>query len=179
VINQPSQVVAVSPEEDAVIIFRIDGNSSTAKASVDEFTSQEGMTINEQGNTQSSGEWPAYYADVTVQDEQQNIGLLVYAVEMDGRVYRFINYTTEGKYDAIRPQFENTSSSFDKLTDPELLQINPVRLQTETVNRTDQFRNFLPSNLPMDIDPEEIAIVNQVTLDDEIQSGTKIKLPRQ
>lgn len=179
VINQPSQVVAVSPEEDAVIIFRIDGNSSTAKASVDEFTSQEGMTINEQSNTQSSGEWPAYYADVTVQDEQQNIGLLVYAVELDGRVYRFINYTSEGKYDTIRPQFENTSANFDKLTDPELLQINPVRLQTETVNRTDQFRNFLPSNLPMDIDPEEIAIVNQVSLDDEIQSGTIIKLPRQ
>ncbi|MEX2435188.1 MAG: M48 family metalloprotease [Balneolaceae bacterium] len=179
VINQPSQVVAVSPEEDAVIIFRIDGNSTTAKASVDEFTSQEGMIINEQGNTQSSGEWPAYYADVTVEDEQQNIGLLVYAVEMDGRVFRFINYTSEEKYDTIRPQFENTSSSFDELTDPELLQINPVRLQTETVNRTDQFRNFLPSNLPMDIDPEEIAIVNQVSLDDEIQSGTKIKIPRQ
>lgn len=179
VINQPSQVAAVSPEEDAVIIFRIDGNSSTVKASVDEFTAQEGMTINEQGNTQSSGEWPAYYADVTVQDEQQNIGLLVYAVEMDGRIYRFINYTTEGKFDTILPQFENTTSGFDKLTDPELLQINPVRLQTETVNRTDQFRNFLPSDLPMDIDPEEIAIVNQVSLDDEIQSGTTIKLPRQ
>lgn len=179
VINQPSQVAAVSPEEDAVIIFRIDGNSSTVKASVDEFTAQEGMTINEQGNTQSSGEWPAYYADVTVQDEQQNIGLLVYAVEMDGRIYRFINYTKEGKFDTILPQFENTTSGFDKLTDPELLQINPVRLQTETVNRTDQFRNFLPSDLPMDIDPEEIAIVNQVSLDDEIQSGTTIKLPRQ
>lgn len=179
VINQPTQVVMVSPSEDAVMIFRMDGESTSAQQSVEAFTSQEGISVQESGATQSSDQWSAYQAIADLDDGEQPLTVHVYAVEHGGNIYRFINYTLPDNFDGYVDNFMETTSSFDALTDQNILNIQPVRLQVVEVNQRQTFRNLLPSSMPMDIEAEDLAIINQVYLDDQIEAGTLIKIPVQ
>lgn len=178
-INQQQQVVLVSPSEDAVIIFRIDGESETPRNSIQQFTGQEGITVNSQGEAQSSGRFPAYRADVTIAQQEGKLRAIVYALEFGDQIFRFINYTPEGKFSSYQDVFTGVPSEFDRLTDESLLNIQPVRLQLVQTDRSGPFSSFLPDPLPMDIAPEDIAIINQVQLETTIDSGRFLKIPVQ
>lgn len=178
-INQPAQVVLVGPSENAVIIFRIDGESESARSSVQTFIAQEGITVNTQAATESSNAHTAHTADVTIAQQEGNLRAIVYAVEFDGNVYRFINYTTTDRFDSFAEQLQSVPANFDRLTDEDILSINPVRIQLVQADRTASFRSFLPQQLPMNISDEDVAIINQVQLDDTIERGTTLKIPVQ
>ena len=178
-INQPSQLVYVNPDGDAVMILRIDSQSATPRQSVEQLISQDGFEVQNQGEAQSSGRWQAYEADAVLEDENGRLGINVYAVQYDGRIYRFINYTTESKFSALSPVFASVTGAFDELTDERLLNIQPVRLQVSQVERDTPFSELLPSQLPMNIDADELAILNQVSMNDIISAGTYIKIPVQ
>lgn len=177
-INQPSQVVLLSPEQDAVMILRIDNESSNARESVQSFLSANNIETDDQRANQS-GNLTAYEANFFIQDENQNLGVNIYALEYGSRVYRFINYTERNKFDSMKPRFAETTGGFRQLDDQRILNINPVRLSIRQLDRDTRFRDLLPQSLPMNIAPEEIAIVNQVYLDDTVAAGTFVKIPVQ
>ncbi len=179
VINQATQVGMISPSEDAIMILRIDSEASSPRASVLEFTSQEGITVVNEGETLSSGEWPAYEADATAASQGNEFGLYVYAVEYGDNIYNFLNYTSSSAYDNYKSVFTRTTNGFDKLTEEKYLNIEPVRLRIVEADRRAPFREFLPDPLPMGNQPQDIAIVNQVDLDEMIEPGTKLKIPAQ
>ncbi|MCH8547506.1 MAG: M48 family metalloprotease [Balneolaceae bacterium] len=179
VINQPSQVVYVGHEGQSVMILRIDSQSSTAKASVENFIGQEGFELIDQQEAVSSEGLTAYEANFTVSDEQGNLGVNIYAVEYDGRIYRFINYTQQNRFSDTLETFRNVTGAFDELTEERILNINPVRLQIIQVEERIRFSDLLPSELPMNIEADEVAIINQVDLDDMIEPGRYIKIPVQ
>lgn len=179
VINQKAQVVFVGPDGNQVMILRIDSQSSTARESVERYIGQEGFELIDQQETQNSGELTGYEANFNVQDQQGRLGVNIYAVEFDGRVYRFINYTEESRFSSALETFRSVTGSFDELTDEEIINIRPVRLQISQTEEPARFRDLLPSELPMNIDPEDVAIINQVELDDTIEPGRYIKIPVQ
>lgn len=179
VINQAQQVALVSPEENAVMIFQIDSEASTPRESVQNFLNSNELQAESQESTNSSGRWDAYVATTTAQGEQQELGVYVYALEYGGNVYRFVNYSSVDQYSGFEPDFEETTSGFDRLTNQQILNINPVRLNVVQTDRRARFSDFLPGSLPMNIQPEEIAILNQVQLDQTIEAGTTIKIPTQ
>lgn len=178
-VNQPSQVVLVKGEGEAVMIMRIDSENSTARESVNQFTNQEGFTLQESGETQSSGNWRAYQAKGTIDQEDNRLGVHVYAVEFQDRVYRFINYSLESDFSTHIEDFQYVTSRFDRLTDERILNIQPVRLQVVQADQRKIFRQYLPDQLPMNIEHEDIAIINQVELDTMIEPGTLLKIPVQ
>lgn len=178
-INQQQQVVLVSPEEDAVIIFRIDSESDSPQSSIQQFIGQEGITVNSRSEGQSSGQFSAYSANVTIAQQEGNLRAVIYAVEFGDQIFRFINYTPEGQFSTYRDALTGVPSEFDRLTDERLLNIQPVRLQLVQTGRSGEFSSFLPNQLPMDITPEDVAIINQVQLETTIESGRFLKIPVQ
>lgn len=178
-INQQQQVVLVSPEEDAVIIFRIDSESDTPQGSIQQFIGQEGITVNSQSEAQSSGEFPAYRADVTIAQQQGNLRAIIYALKFGDQLFRFISYTSEANFASFEGAFSSVPSQFNRLTDESILNIQPVRLQIIRTDRSGAFSSFLPDELPMDITPEDVAIINQIQLDTSIESGRFLKIPVQ
>lgn len=179
VINQAQQVAVVSPEQNAVMIFQIDSEASNPQQSVQNFLTNNELQAESQRSTTSSERWEAYVATTTAQGEQQDLGVYVYALEYDENIYRFINYSSASQYSSFESNFEETTTEFDRLTDQQILNINPVRLNLIQTDRRVRFSDLLPSSLPMDIQPEEIAILNQVQLDEMIEAGTTIKIPTQ
>lgn len=178
-INQPSQVVMVSPEEKGVSIFRIDGEAESARESVQNFLSNNEIETDSQRSTQSSGRYDAYEADFTIQQESQTLGVHLFAVEYEGTVYTFLSYSAESDFSEYLPIFRDTGRSFDRLTDRSVLNIDPVTIRITRTTGEEVFSSLLPDELPMNIDREEVAILNQVHLDDVIPAGTLIKIPVQ
>ncbi|MEX2455860.1 MAG: M48 family metalloprotease [Balneolaceae bacterium] len=173
-INQAQQVVMLSSAEDAVMIFRIDGESQSAQGSIESFVAQEGITLNSDEPTDNG-----YLADVTIEQQEGNLRAIIYAIEFQDRVFRFVNYSTEGSFDNYQSTFTSVPGQLTRVTDEQVLNIEPIRLQLVTTDRSGTFRSFLPSSLPMNIDEEELAIINQVELDEEIEVGTELKIPVQ
>lgn len=182
VINQRSLVAVVNTDQDAVSIMTLDGESANAEASVNEFLNQEGINTEGKSRTESNG-LTAYRAEATGQTEDgTQLKFYVYAIEYDGSIYRFLNYTTADKYSTYASSFDETTGGFKELNDQDILNIQPVRLQVVKTNRSGTFQSFIPGNLDglsITVSPEDLAIMNQVELDEQISAGTWLKLPRQ
>ncbi len=179
VINQPSMVALVTPDQDAVMIMQIDNQSGSPRASVNEFLSQQGVNSLNQAATESN-DIPGYEAFASGRTEDgQELMFYVYALDYGGNIYRFLSYTTEDRFGTYSPEFSHVTKGFQQLTDSDILNIRPVRLEVLQTDRAAPFESFLPAGLPMNITPEELAIVNQVSLDETIEEGTYIKIPKQ
>jgi predicted Zn-dependent protease len=182
VINQRSLVAVVNSDQDAVSIMTLDSQSAGAEASVNEFLNQEGITTLGRSNTESNG-LAAYHAEATGQTQDgTQLKFYLYAIDYGGSIYRFLNYTTVEKYGTSASHFNEITGGFRELTDQDILNIQPVRLQAVKTSRSGTFQSFLPTNLEnfsISVSPEDLAIMNQVELDEQISTGTWLKLPNQ
>lgn len=182
VINQRSLVAVVNKDQNAVSIMQLDSESSDVQASVNEFLNQEGITTVSK-STAANNELPAYEAIANGQTEDgTQIKFYIYALKHDGTIYRFLNYTTLDQFSTYEARFKQITSGFRPLRDQSILDIQPVRLHTFKTNRSGTFESFIPENfsgMPIEVTANELAILNQVQLDERIEAGSWIKLPRQ
>ncbi len=177
--NQTSAVIMVNDSQDAIMQFTIDSKNDTPESSVKAFLNQEGITVIEQNNF-SANNFNGYQGIATAQAQDgTELKLQLTALAYDGNIYRFLSYTTAAQFDDYKPDFDIVTNRFDNLTNSEILNIKPVRLQLVTTSRSGVFTDFLPNTLPMDIEPLDLAIINQVDLDQNIPSGTVLKIPVQ
>ncbi|HEX6982540.1 MAG TPA: M48 family metalloprotease [Balneolaceae bacterium] len=183
VINQPSMVAVINESQDAVSIMQIDAEAESPRASVNAFVNQQGFTVQAQGNEENQG-LNAYEAIATAQTQKGvPYKFYIYAVEYGDNIYRFTSYSLAEKFDQYANEFMAISNSFAELNDEDILDIQPVHLRTFKADHTAPFSDFLPEgsflpdNYPMKITAEEIAILNQVKLDETIEEGTWIKVP--
>ena len=181
--NGKTQVAMIAPDQQAITVFTtasqlVKAEVSSAQEAARAFASQEGLSVVESGAARS-GNFPAYFVLADVQQQGgQAIRALTYFVEYQGMVWAFLGYSSAQAYGNYNDQFLRAMRGFQRLTDRRLLNVQPTRLQVVNAPRTSSFRSFLPANLPNDLSAEELAILNQVELDETIQQGTPIKLPR-
>jgi predicted Zn-dependent protease len=173
-INEPSQVVLVTYDQKAVTIFNLPGKSSAAEA-VDEIGNLEQVTVTSRNSININGN-NAFRLIGTMQEKNVLYTLHVTAIENQGKVYRFLSYTTQSDYDRYSNAFNQSSGGFSTLTNQSILNIQPARIKIVEVSRSAPFRSFIPNELPMGLDAEGLAIINQVQLDEVIPVGTLLKL---
>ena len=176
VINQPTQVAMVEPQGRAIEVFGFSQQAS-ARAAAQQFSGQQGVQVVESGPAQTSG-IPAYYVLADAQTQQgQVIRLLSYFVEHGGNVYQFVGYALRSDFNAYQGEFQRSMQGFAPLTEARYLNVQPVRTEIVSAPRTAAFDSFVPSELPRDLTPQDIAVMNQVQLNETIQAGTLLKLP--
>jgi predicted Zn-dependent protease len=177
VINQPTQVVMVENQNRAVLGFTSSGDNSL-QAAAGKFLKQPGLRILERGPMRSNG-FPAY---VVVADAQKQNGqvvrIMAYFVEYRGAVYHFIGYTAPPALGVFRNAFLQTMQGFGETQDPRIVNQQPVRLALQPVSRPAPFRDLIPRNLPAPFTAEDIAILNQVELNQQIAAGKILKTAR-
>lgn len=177
--NMPNQVAMFDSEQQGISIFTFAQDASSARQAVEQFTNQEGITVISAGtaNLNNNSGYRAI-ATATNQDGTE-LRFMVQGVEFGGQYYRFINYSTSARYEQYESNFTQIVEGFRRLTDSAKLNIQPVRIQVVTADRTGSFESFLPSEMPMGMEPEEIAIINQLNLNDTVTRGQRLKLPVQ
>lgn len=177
-VNQPTQVVLFNEDQTAISIFSIDSENETPEAAVNAFLTREGVTEIGKEALKTNG-YDAYQGRASITNDESELSILLTAVAYGGNIYTFLSYSATDQFAGNRAAFESIPDSFTEVNDPAVLNIKPVRLRLVTVNKTATFSDLLPQKLPLNIEPLDIAILNQVELTDTIEAGTVIKIPEQ
>ncbi|MCH8485652.1 MAG: M48 family metalloprotease [Candidatus Cyclonatronum sp.] len=176
--NMPNQVVMFDGDQQGISIFTIASDASNARQAVDQFTGQDGITVESSG-TQNVGSIRGYRAIATAATQDgTELKIMIQGLEHNGNVYRFLNYSPAARYESYESAFAQIVNGFRTLTDQSILSIQPTRLQIVTADRVGPFSSFLPGQLPPGFTAESFAIMNQVELDETITRGQRLKLPR-
>ena len=176
--NQASQVSIIQPDQQAFIIFRFSDADSPNGAAID-FAGQEGITVQERGERTVNGLDARRLVAEAQSQQGQTLRILAYFIEYQDQVYQFQGLAQAGNYNDYRPAFEQTMTGFNALREEDKLNVQPTRLDIRPAPRTAPFQSFVDEDaLPDDMTPNDLAIINQVELDETIEEGRPLKLPQ-
>jgi predicted Zn-dependent protease len=172
--NLPEAVVAMSPEQDAILQLTLaQGTSPTAAAQ--QFLSQQGVQAG-QTFQQSINGIPAAGSYFQAQTEQGVVRGLAAFFIYGGNTYQLLSYAPAERFGAYDPTVRASIGSFRALTDSKLLNVQPRRIDVVTLTRT-QSLAAQASSQGSSLSPAELAILNGVpTADTPVERGTAVKI---
>ena len=170
--NLTQAVMAMSPGEDAIVQLTLSataGHAAAARA----FFSQEGVRDRRVSSGTVNG-FPATSGNFEVATQDGVLEGVATFLDYGGRTYQILAYTPRGKLATYDQVFRNAIGSFDRLTDPTALGVEPLELQLVTVQRSTTLRRMAQSRtLPISL--ETLAIVNGLGEDETIPAGRTVK----
>jgi predicted Zn-dependent protease len=166
--NLPSAVVAVSPQEDAIIQLGLAGDASPREAA-SQFLSQEGVQAG-QGSTSSINGNPAATSYFQAQTEQGVIEGLVSFISYGGKTFGLLGYTPQGKLESYDGVFRGTVRSFEQLRNSAALSVKPAVVQLVRVPSQMTLAQF-NQQYPSTVSIEQLAIINEL-------AGPEVVVPR-
>ena len=171
--NLTQAVVAVSPQQDAIIQLTLaQGNSPEAAART--FLSQQGIQAGQASRETVNGV-PAVASTFQAQTEQGVIQGLAAFFTYNGTTYQVIGYSPAQKYAAYDPVFRQALGSFAPVTDPKILNVQPNKVNVVSLSQSMTLAEFAQRN-PSAVPLAELAIVNQVeNTNAPIPAGTAVK----
>jgi predicted Zn-dependent protease len=170
--NQPSQVVGVSPQQDAIVVLSGAGAASPGQA-LSQFMGQEGIR-NDGTSSASLNGLTAATGAFTAQTEQGTLFGRVSFVSLDGQTFRLLGYTPTAAANTYANAIRQSLGSFRRLTDPQALAVQPVRVNLVRLPRAmtiAQVNQAYPSTIPLD----QLALINGVDASATIPAGTLVK----
>lgn len=169
-LNQRQQVIAASPQQDAVLVLTL-SQAATADAAARSFGSSASIrTFGSTAGTSHGLPVRVTEFEALAQNNQVLRGLAMFA-EHRGQVYQLIGYGPQVRWPARAQEVEGSLSSFQPLTDPELLGRRADRIDLVTLAEAmslAQFQDRYPSTIPI----QEVALINQA------DSGTRLEVGR-
>jgi predicted Zn-dependent protease len=171
--NLTQAVVAVSPQQDGIIQLTLaKGNSPEAAARA--FLSQQGIQPG-QASQQTVNGVPAVASTFQAQTEQGVIQGLAAFFTYNGATYQVLGYAPAQRYGAYDAVFRQSLGSFRPVTDPNVLNVQPNKVNVVTLQQSmtlAEFNQRNPSTIPL----AELAILNQVeNPNTPIPAGTAVK----
>jgi predicted Zn-dependent protease len=170
--NAADAVTGVSAAHDAVIELR--GAPGSAAEASRAFFGQQGITAGQQSSGTIHGFRAITGGFTAVTDGTDAVQGIATFVESKGTTLRITGYTTVNLFATHRAEFETTGASFDALTDPVALAVQPQRVHVMVVPRPmtlAQFDAQWPSRIPL----AELAMINGMATDAMLRTGQSIK----
>jgi predicted Zn-dependent protease len=157
--NTTQAVFAGSPQQDAVMQLTLAAGSPAEAAR--RFASQQGITVLQSAANQNIHGNNAALLEFEGAADQGTVRGIVGFIAYGGATYQILGYSTAQQFSAYHRLFESVIASFNTLTDPSALNVQPNRLDTIKLDRAmtlAAFNQRYPSTIPI----AELAIINQV-----------------
>ncbi len=170
--NQRQSVVAVSPGNDALVELSV-SSVEDPEAAAREFLGQEGVTGGRVQRRRLHG-LPAASGRFEAETEQAVLAGRMVFVRYEGSTYRLLGYALREKWDGYAEAVDRSLASFERLTDPTALNLQPARLKVVRPRRIltlPQFQELFPSTVPL----EQIALINHVEPGGSLPAGLAAK----
>ena len=171
--NTPEALVAMSPEQDAMLQLTAPGKGTPDEAAK-QFLGQEGVKSGQMSSSPVNG-LPAVSSQFEAQTEQGSVQGVVSFIKYGDLTYRLLGYTPAGKLQAYDKTFRASITSFSQLTDQARLEVEPYKVELVKVDREMTVAEF-NGKYPSTIAVERVAVVNGLnTPSDRIPAGTTMK----
>jgi predicted Zn-dependent protease len=170
--NQKSAVLAQSPQQDALMQLTAAGEA-TPVAALQTFLSQQGVTSGGISSTAVNG-LPAAVASFQAATQQATVAGLVAAIQYNGSVYRLLGYAPQGSWANYQGAAQAWVRSFQPLTDPAALAVQPLRIQIMRADRAMTLAQF-QQRYPSKVDLATVARINQLSTGASLTAGQLLK----
>ena len=170
--NASDAVTGISAAQDAIIELR--GAQGTAAEAAKRFLGQQGLQPGavSQGTIHGNR---AVTAEFTAMSEQAGaVRGVVSFIEYDGATWGITAYSVAERFTFYSPSFQRSISSFDRLTDPAALAVQPLHVRIDKAPGAmslQQFNTQLPSSIPL----AELALINGMDQNAPLRPGQSIK----
>jgi predicted Zn-dependent protease len=174
--NQKSAVGAISPREDAMVVVSLSGQSSP-QAAAQAFFSQQGIQQGQALNNGSGGGSGTQAVTQTFGVQRGQGGDLrgvASFVEHQGKVYQLLGYTTESNWGAYDDELAQALGTFERVTDPQLLNVTPKRVDVVSLPSAMTLEEFA-RRYPSTVDLETLGIINQANAGTRFDAGADVK----
>jgi predicted Zn-dependent protease len=169
--NGSDAVTGVSVAQDAQIELR--AAPGTAAEASQKFFAQQGLQAGQVSQSTIHG-LPSLSGEFSAQSGQTAVRGIASFIEYGGATWQITAFSVSDKFGGYAPAFQQSIGSFDQLTDPRALTVQPMRLRMERVPHAmtlAQFNGQYPSNIPV----AEVAVINGLGVNAQLQSGQSIK----
>jgi predicted Zn-dependent protease len=171
--NGAQAVVAVSPAKDAAIELAQTPEPS-ADAAARAFLSQQGITSGASARVSLAGGLPGVTAPFAVATDNGTLRGTVLFVEYGGAVYGIVAYAPEARWPTYQGMAERAQLSFQRLTDPAALSVQPHHVDIVTLVRSTTIAQ-LAQERSSPVGAATLALINQVELQTPFASGRLVK----
>jgi predicted Zn-dependent protease len=170
--NGAQAVVAVSSQGDAAVELS-QAQEQSADAAARAFLSQQGITGGAAARATVSG-LSAVSTPFAAATAEGTLRGTVLFVEHGGAVYRFLGYAPEARWPKHQATAERTLRSFQRLTDPAALNVQPQRVTIVQISQRTTIAALVRQR-PSPVSGETLALINQVELQTPLQPGRLVK----
>jgi len=174
--NSAQAVTIVAPNQQAGLQFTL-AQGTSAEAAARTFAGQQGLQVTQNRRITVGGN-PATRVEGTAQQQSGAVGFTATFIEYGGNVYQILGIAPQQSFNTQAGALRQTADSFRRLTDSRLLNRQPTRLDVVTTTGTTTLQQMLQGRtIPEGLNPERMAILNQVQLTESLPRGTALKLP--
>ena len=172
-VNQKTHVAAISSDETALVVLTVEAGESDAEAALSTFLRQTDIRGSDSRRTSMNGltGWQAFFAADTEQGGLQGAALFV---EYGGAVFQLLGYSSAAQWGSHENVVQQSIESFRPVTDPEVLGVEPARIEIVQLDSRMTLRQFI-ERYPSPVTDDQIAVMNRRTLDESIPAGTLLK----
>lgn len=178
--NTPLQVTMIPGDGKALILFTL-SQQKNLDAAADSAIAQIGLTIQDRRKiTVNSLPAIATLCKQAVQDQStgavQNNMVLSYFINYNNLIYVFHSVSAEVDFGNYSRLFESTMAGFSRLTDASKINVKPKTVQVVKVQRTGTLANAFSNLGVRQAQQEELALLNNLELNSQVQAGKLIKI---
>ena len=176
--NSKKAVVSAPASGDAAIQLTLaeapEGTSPREYAR--SLAEQSGVELLEGENTRING-YRAFIGTYRFQDSQENrlIGLAAF-IDFRGRLYQILGLAPNQSFSKYARTFEDSLTSFSRLRDQNLLNVQPDRLQIRTARRGQTLGQIARDANNPRMNAEALSRLNRIDVDQTLRAGTLVKV---
>lgn len=172
-VNSSSTVQLISGDKKAAVQLTL-GKSSSPATEVDEFVSKTGVTVQRKNQTSVNG-FSAILVESSIAGDEP-LQILSSFISKDGKVFIFHGFTSPKLYASYSGSFRSTMMGFKKASDPAVLNKKPARLSIQRAPKSGTLASVLAALGTKQDMREELALINGMSLEDQVQQGDWIKI---
>lgn len=170
--NKPSDVTAISPNEDAIVELTLAAGQMPTEAA-DEFFGDKGVRQRSRADRTING-LSAVMGGFRASTRGGTIEGLVLFIRHRDLTYQILGYSSSSRFGRYSPEFERVLESFAPLTDERLLDVERKRIEIVEVPKSmtvETFDDRFPSTIPFD----ELLLLNGWLPGQRIEEGILVK----
>ncbi len=177
--NAPTHVTVQPADGKALILFTL-SNQKSLQAAADSTVAQYGLKLQRIEKRTVNG-MPAIIALSKQEGKDQSgavsvTAVLSYIIEYGSLYYVFHSVAAEADFPNYATIMESSMKTFAKLTDPHRLNVKPKRVNVETVQRAGTLASVFASYGVSQEMMNELALLNNMELNDQVKAGKLIKI---
>ncbi len=177
-VQNSAQAVQIAEPNGGAAIQMTLVQQTSAQAAAQALTSQQGVQSNGGRAVTVNGN-RAVQVEGLAAGQQGNVQFVATFIEYGGAVYQLLGIAPQGTFAQYGRAMQQSEQSFRRLTEARYLNREPSRVDVTRLSRGASIQSLVSGRtLPEGVTLEDVAIMNDVSVSEQIPSGTTIKLPQ-